>query len=162
MAESKLSEAAVVFQRGFEIARKGGIKNTYVIPCLPWLATALRSEAERIRDSDAAENKRLLRKARTAARRGLRLARKFQNDLPHALRENGLVLTRQGRHRKARRFFEKSLAVAERQGARYEQAQTRLAVAHLALELDEPGATEEVAAAEETLREMEDIDALRT
>lgn len=161
MAESNFSEAAEIFERGFEIARQAGTKNTYVIPCLPWLATALRSEAERIRDSDPAGSKRLLRRARSAARRGQRLARKFQNDLPHALRENGLVLMQQGRHRKARRFLEESLAIAEGQEARYEQNQTRLALAHLGVELDQPGAKEQVATAAEALRKMENIDGIR-
>ncbi len=131
LAENDFRAAAGVFQQGREMARRAGIQNTYVVPCLPWLATSLRREAERCRQIDPAESRRLLRQARRAARRGLRLARKFQNDLPHCLRELGLIALATGQPRRARRLFAESLAVAAQQGARYEHAQTALAQAEL-------------------------------
>ncbi|MES4785527.1 MAG: hypothetical protein C4294_06605 [Nitrospiraceae bacterium] len=75
----------------------------------------------------------LLRLARSAARRGLRLARWFPNNLPHALRENGLLAAMQGQPRHALRFLQKSLRIAEQQGARYEYAQSLLAKGQLGL-----------------------------
>src|SRR5439155_7385985 len=69
----------------------------------------------------------LLRRARRAARQGHRMARSFQNNLPHALRERGLLEAMRGRASRARRLLDKSVAAAEREGASYEQAQTLLA-----------------------------------
>jgi two-component system sensor kinase len=128
VAQGNFREAAQVFERGFAVAYRAGVRHTYIFPCLPWLATALRREAERLRGRDPAESHRLLRRARQAANRGVRLARKFRNDLPHALREQGLLAAASGRLRRARRCLEESLRVADRQGARYEYAQTLLAL----------------------------------
>src|SRR5262249_8567549 len=96
----------------------------------------------------------LLARARAAARGGLAVARRFQNDLPHALREVGLLAAMQGRHRRARRCLDQSLAVSERQGARLESAQTRLMRGRLGLELNWPGAQEDLAHARQALRDM--------
>lgn len=134
--------AATAFRQGWERARRAGIKNTYVIPCLPWLATALRREAERLCPTNPAESRRLLRQARRAARHGWRLARTFRNDLPHCLRELGLISAALGRERTARQFFAEGLAAADEQGARYEHALTSLASAELDAGRNEAGATE--------------------
>ena len=59
-------------------------------------------------------------------------------------------------------MFKKSLAVAERQGAKYEQAQTLLIYGKVQQDLERPGAEQRVAAAEAALEEIvistEDID----
>ena len=51
---------------------------------------------------------------------GWSVARFYENNTPHALRERGLVASLQGHDRRARRFLHRSLAAAEAQGARYE------------------------------------------
>ena len=79
------------------------------------------------------------------ARRALRTARWLQNDRPHALREYGRILALQGKTRRALRCFAKSLAVAQRQGAKYEHAQTLLADGQLRQLLGHPGAEQQVA-----------------
>ncbi|HWD09827.1 MAG TPA: EAL domain-containing protein, partial [Actinomycetota bacterium] len=53
-------------------------------------------------------------------RRGLRLARHYRNNLPHALRELALAEMMLAHDGRARRLIDKSLAVAQRQGATYE------------------------------------------
>ena len=63
-------------------------------------------------------------------------------------------LLSQGKVRRACRLFEKSLAVAERQGAKYEYAQTLLAYGRLRRELGRPEADEQIAAAEAALRKI--------
>ena len=83
------------------------------------------------------------------------MARSFQNDLPHALRENAWLAARQGAGRRARRFLDKSLAVALRQEARYEYAQTLLARGQVGLELGWTEGAEEVARARLLLGLME-------
>ncbi|MDQ3631239.1 MAG: EAL domain-containing protein, partial [Actinomycetota bacterium] len=73
------------------------------------------------------QRRRLLRRARRAARRALWLARSYRNNLPHALRECGLLAALAGRPRRARRLLERSLAVATEQDARHEHALTLVA-----------------------------------
>jgi two-component system sensor kinase len=148
-------EAAEVFAQGEQLVRRAGVRNAWVSPLLPWLTTALRQAAETTADLTPRRRRQLWRRAVVAARRALRLARHFQNELPHALRESALVAAAHGRLRRARRLFARSLAVAERQGAMYEHAQTRRARGRVGLELGWPGAAKELAAAEEALRALE-------
>jgi two-component system sensor kinase len=155
LAAGDFGAAAAAFESGWDLARRAGIYNTYVVPCLPWLATALRREAARIGLADPAESRRLITRARHAVRRGLRLARRFQNDLPHCLREAGLLAAAEGRPRAARRHFDEGLKVASNQGAHYEHAQTSLALAELQQTLGMPDADRRVAAAQADLHDIE-------
>jgi two-component system sensor kinase len=148
-------QAAATFEQAYHVARRAGVCNTYIVPSLPWLAAALRSAAEQVAERDAAETRRLLRRARCAARRGLRLARRFQNDLPHTLRENALLAAAQGQAGRARRLFEEGLRVAEQQGARYEHALTQLAMATAGRQFHWPDAEARFASAEQAVRAME-------
>ena len=154
MAAAQYQQAAERFSHALVIAKKAGIINAYVAPNLAWLATALRCQAEE-QPSFAPWNRNiLLFHAEVAARHALRTARWLQNDLPHALREYARILAIRGDTRRASRFFEKSLAVAQRQGARYEHAQTLLAYGRLLQEMGRPEADSHVAAAEAALREI--------
>ena len=71
-----------------------------------------------------------------------------------ALREAGLLSALGGSHRRARKYLDESLDVAEQQGARSEHAQTLLARGRVGLMLDWPSANEEVAVAREALDAM--------
>ncbi len=154
MGLQQYQEAAERFSHALVLAKKAGIVNAYVAPNLAWLATALRCQAEQ-QPSFAPWNRNiLLFHAEVAACRALRTARWLQNDLPHALREYAQILAMRGDTRRASRFFEKSLAVAGRQGARYEHAQTLLAYGRMLQEMGRAGADLRVAAAEAALREI--------
>ncbi len=150
-AESCFVEAAEAFRKGYEIARRAGIKNTYVIPCLPWRATALRRAAERIQTEDPEIARKYLRQAYQAARTGLKLARRFQNDLPHVLRELALLRLASRRLPQARTYFKESLAIAERQGARYEHALTLLELGHMEQKAGEADGERKIAEANAAL-----------
>ncbi|MCY2988952.1 MAG: protein kinase [Planctomycetota bacterium] len=147
--------AAQTFQQAYELARRAGIKNTYIVPSLLWLATALRCHAELVAERDPADARRCWRQAWWAAQRGLRLARRFQNDLPHALREAGLLAAQRGRTRSARRLLDESLQVAERQAARYEYALTLRARGELGQRLGWLDAAAQLATACEAIRALE-------
>ena len=147
-------EAAVVFEKAYQLAAKAGVKNVYVYPHLPWLVTALRHQAEKTSDLTPERRSVLLRRAAKVSKQALRVARKFQNDLPHALREAGLVAAMQGSSRKSRQYLDESLAVAERQGARFEHAQSLLARGRVGLEVDWPRAAEDLATARQALRSL--------
>jgi PAS domain S-box-containing protein len=153
--DNRPAEAADVLERGQQQVQRAGVRNAWVSPLLPWLATALREAAQTATDVTPWRRRVLLRRAASAARKGLRLARKFQNELPHALRENALIAAALGRQRKARRLFAESLAVAQRQGAMYEHAQTLLARGRVGLELGWPEAAQHMAGAQEALRALE-------
>ena len=132
---NRAGDAASVFEQALRIARQHGVMNGYVAPNLAWLATALRLQAAEDRSCTLGFRSRLLRRANQAARRALCIARRFPADLPHALRERALILAMLGRERRARRLLERSAAIARKQSARDELAQTLVAHDRLAAEL---------------------------
>ena len=148
MALGRHEAAEVRFAEALAIARRaGGMMNTYVAPNLAWLATALRCQAEQQPPYAVQRRRVLLGRAAKAARRALRVARRLQNDRPHALREYGRILALQGKSRRALQCFARSLAVAQRQSAKYEHAQTLLAEGQLRQLLGHPAAEQQVAGA---------------
>ena len=137
-------DAVAVLGRAAAMVKAKGLKQEYVAPIQPWLATALRTEAEAV-PAWAPRHRQLVRRARRAARRARRVARSYPNNRPHALRESALVAAMSGSPRRARRRFDESLRHAERQGARHERAQTLLARGQTGLNLGWPGAAEHLA-----------------
>ncbi len=155
LTESGLHEQAVaVFERGAANGKPIMLISAYAAPNLAWLATALRRQAESETRLTPAKRTKLLKRAQTAARRAIRIGRRLQNDLPHALREYARILALRGKVGRSCRLLEESLAVAERQDAKYEYAQTLLFYHRLRRELGCPGAEEQIAAAETALREI--------
>jgi hypothetical protein len=148
-------EAAASLRQADVTARAAHVCNALTAPAVAWLATALRHEADQVQAANPEEATRLRRQAESVARRAARLARRFRADLPHALRERGLLLAALGRPRKGLRRLEESLTEAQRQGARYEQAQTRLALARLRAALGVPGAAGQEVDLERELRALE-------
>ena len=151
----KTAEAVEVLTQAQRQVTRAGIKNAWVSPVLPWLATALRKLAEEVSNRTPHRRGELLRQALGVARQGVSVTRRFQNDRPHALREYALVLAMTGKHAQARTCFEKSLAVAERHGALHEHAQTLLARGEVGVELGWAGAADDVAEAQQTLRRLD-------
>jgi two-component system sensor kinase len=148
-------EAAATLNRAARLLREAGVRNPWVSPVKPWLATALRRQLESLRDRSPRRRRKLVARLVTVTTKALRIARSFPNELPHALREAALVASLRGRLRSARRLFDESLAVAERQGARYERAQTLLARGQVGLEVGWQGASEDVAEAEKLRATLE-------
>ncbi|HEX2274531.1 MAG TPA: ATP-binding protein [Acidimicrobiales bacterium] len=145
IAERRPVDAAAVLQRAFDLVRQKGLKQEYVAPILPWLATALRLELEQT-PTWSPVWKRRSRRARRTVRRARRTARSYKNNLPHALREDALLSAMRGRRRRARRLLDESLRVAEGQGARWEHAQSLLARGELGVHLAWDGAAADVEA----------------
>jgi diguanylate cyclase (GGDEF)-like protein/PAS domain S-box-containing protein len=129
----EIDQAVGQLREADDIAAKAGMRQEYVAPVKPWLATALRMQVEATNVQQPQERKRLLRSATQAARVADRLARSYGNNRPHALRERGQLAALRGRTARARRRYAQSLAVSEAQGADYESALTREAMAKLAL-----------------------------
>jgi two-component system sensor kinase len=150
----RVEEAAALIEQGHQLAERAGVTNHGVYPLLPWLGSTLRRQAEMTSHWTPDRRQMLLKRARKVAKKALRVARTFQNDLPHALREAGLIAALQGAIGPARKYLDESLAVAERQGARFEHAQTLLARGRIGLDAGWPGAEEEIATARSALRSL--------
>jgi signal transduction histidine kinase len=127
LAQGEPGAAAAILEEADRRVRAKGLRQEYVAPVLPWLATALRTEAEAAPVYAPERRRRLLRRARKAIRRALRLARSYRNNLPHSLREAALLQAMEGKPGRARHLLDESLAIAEQQGARHEHAQSLLA-----------------------------------
>lgn len=146
--------AVAAFRRAWQAVEESKIINAWVAPVLPWLMTALRRQGEQLPSRTPARRAVLLQELERVGRRALRITRRFRNDLPHTLRELARLAAMQGQLGRARRLFDRSLREAERQGARYEAAQTRLARGQVGLEADWPHAAGEIQAAEQELDEL--------
>lgn len=125
LGEGRAEDAVRALERADRLIRARGLQQEYVTPVVPFLAGALRAQASDPRLEFAPRVRRvLLAKAEATARRARRLAVLYPNNLPHALRESGLIAALRGRSREARRFFDQSLDAAERQKMRLERVTT--------------------------------------
>ncbi|NLF07948.1 MAG: AAA family ATPase, partial [Pirellulaceae bacterium] len=155
LTESGRHEQAVaVFEEGIANGKPITLISAYAAPNLAWLATALRRWAESESQLTPTKREKLLNRAETAARRAIRVGLRLPNDLPHALREYAHIRALRGKIRRSCGILRESLAIAKRQGAKYEYAQTLLIYHHLRHELGYPGEEEKITAAEAALKEM--------
>jgi two-component system sensor kinase len=154
LAGGRMEDAALVLESALKVAKQAGVMNAYVSPNLAWLATARRLQLERYVGHLASRRRALLRRAELAAGRAVRTARRFQNDLPHALREKAIVSCLRGNTSKALRLLSKSMAIAERQSAKYEHALTSLLLFQVRSELGYADSRRQIALAEAALQSL--------
>ena len=128
--------AADRFREAIMLAKKVGVVNTYITPNFPWLATALRLLHENPKLCSIASNKKTAKQFLRAAKQAVRVGKRFQNELPHALRELGLAYAVNNKSGKAKRALLESVEVAQKQGATYELAKSKHAMADLKAEFD--------------------------
>lgn len=147
LREGRADEAVAVLDQARQLIEAKGLRQEYVAPVWPWLATAKRHQAVAVPAIAPRQRAQRLRAARRAARQARRLARSYRNNLPHALRESALVAALGGRPSRAARWFHQSLREAEHQAAAWERAQTLLARGRVGLQLGWPGARDDIAAA---------------
>jgi signal transduction histidine kinase/CheY-like chemotaxis protein/tetratricopeptide (TPR) repeat protein len=150
----KFARAAATFRKATTVANRCGVRNTYVLPNLAWRVTALRCLAENQTGYVPNRRRAVLRVAERAARRALRAMRISKNDWPHVAREYALILAMRGHPRAARRWFDRSLAEAERQDARYERARTMLARGRVGREVGWPDAQKQLSEGQIALDEL--------
>jgi two-component system sensor kinase len=155
LGQKRPQEAAATLQEAMSLLDRAGVMNAWVSPVAPWLATALRLQAESLSGRLPQPRQEVLARAEQAAQAACRLARQYPNELPHALREAGLMAMHQGKPRRARRLLERSLDAARSQGAAYEAALTTLALAELGVDLGEPGSDASLEAARALVRQLE-------
>ena len=158
LCEDNPAEAAKVLQDCLDRAKKRGLKNVCIFSAITWKATALRIVAERT--SEGPDRQRALRAAKKACHAALSITKSYLACRPHALRETGIVAAMEGREEPARRYFEESLSVAERNEARYDVAKTELARGEAGLKFDWPDAEQQVAKARKLIAEIEDVETI--
>ena len=132
LRERDLDGAVAALSRSDERLRAARFRNGLVADAPAYLAGALRMKLASLPPLATEARRSCLASARRAARRALRIARKFEKALPHALREAALIEAAAGRPGAAENLLRQSLTVAERQQARAEAARARLALADLA------------------------------
>ena len=142
------ASSAERFGQALAIIGAAGLRGEYFAPARPWLATALRTQAELLEAGQRRVRRRQLRRAARAARRAHRLARSYRNNLPHALRERAIIAGLRRRPARARRWFAASLRAGEGQHAAYETALTRVAMARVAVAQGQPDARADLSKAE--------------
>jgi hypothetical protein len=151
----RTEQALQAFERAAAMVRRNWCVNSHMIVVIPMLAGALRCRAKAIAQSDPLGSNRLRRRALRMGKWGARITRFFPAAYPLALRELSLVHADRGRLRKAMKMADKSCAIAERQQAKYEYAQSLLVRARIAEQLGLTGAHEQVRVAEGALEECE-------
>ncbi len=152
MRAGRPGPAARMLHGQLRTIERRGFRQEYVAPVAAWLATALRMRLEEAPALSRSRRLVVARRARRAARRAMWWARAYRNNLPHALREQALILALTGSGARAEGLLERSAAEAERQGAAYELALTRRAQARLALEHGREDAQDDMRRAEDALR----------
>ncbi|HEV3264461.1 MAG TPA: response regulator, partial [Acidimicrobiales bacterium] len=157
LAAEQPGEAVEVLRQARAIVRKAGLRQEYVAPVVPWLATALRMQIEAGPPYAMSARRRQLREAKRMAAKAARISRFYKNNLPHALRERAMMAAITGRSRAARRWFDASLAIAQAQGARFEEAQTLQATGRVGIELGWSDATTKLQESEALLTELRPV-----
>jgi two-component system sensor kinase len=147
----RFEEAVAVLHKAVAIPKRAGVFNLHTMPALPWLATAIRKLAARIREDDPAASRRLLNEGLRIARRAIRRSKWFVPDRPHAFREYGLLLAERQRWKPAMQALENSVAIALSHRSSYEAALSRLATAQVAIRLSHPEAEEQFTMAKSEL-----------
>lgn len=154
LGSAQHAEAVTAFERALSVAAAAGVMNAYVAPNLAWLATALRSQAEHEGSYLPLRRRKLLRRAWWTALQAVWVGLRFQNDLPHALRELALISIRRGFAFFTYRILSVSLTIARRQEARHELAQCWSLRGNIGRELGWREADADIEHAENLLRDI--------
>ncbi len=118
----QLTEGIAKLETAVRLVHSSQPTSTHLVPVFAWLATLQRENAEVLLLPHV--RRRRLRLALRSARRAVRFGRFYPNDLPHALRELGVVHALLGHNRRARRCLMRSCAAAKRRSAWAELADT--------------------------------------
>jgi signal transduction histidine kinase len=107
-----------ILYKAQKMVATSGFQSEYIAPILCWLSTSLRlqSEKEKLRYSPR-RWKKVFRELEIISRKALKVAFRYKNNLPHALRENAYVFAMKGNGKKAKRMLEESERIARQQGA---------------------------------------------
>jgi tetratricopeptide (TPR) repeat protein len=151
----RTDEALETFERASNLVWKNFCVNSHMILVMPVLAAALRRHADAVQSANPQEADRLRKRGFRTAKWAARITRLFPAAHAESLREMSLQLEAKGKTKKALRVVDRSCAVAERQGEKYEHAQSLLVRGKLARELGLPEAEQQIQTAEVALETFE-------
>ena len=147
--------AVTTLEQAHRLVDQAHLRSEYVAPVPAWLTTALRLRLAQVSALAPKRREELLKEAEQVARRAQGIARIYRNNLPHVLRERGLLAAMAGHPRRARKWLQQSLSLAEQLKMRHEHAQTLLARGQVGMELGWPEAEEDLRLATRELQELE-------
>ncbi len=153
--EGDTAGAVTTLEQAERLVAHAHLRSEYVAPVPAWLTTAMRRRLEGVSLLAPKRRAELLVEAERVAKRAHRVARIYRNNLPHALRERGLLAAMAGREREARKWLDQSLHLAEELKMRHERAQTLLARGQVGHEHGWATAPEDLKTATRELQEME-------
>ncbi len=148
-------KAGQVLEEAYLLVKKSGLRQEYVAPILPWLTTALRLSSEAL-DPLSIERSHILKKADYYAKKGLKLANHYKNNLPHMLREAAYIAAWKRKSNLARKYIQKSSDIAFRQQARYEYALTLAAKGRIGKAFGWQSFNDDLLIAKQILQPIED------
>lgn len=117
LRDGRHPEAENCLREAVDIYRRRRACTPYSAPLFSWLATAVRLVATH---RDGAPRRAALTRLRRDCRVALRVARRYRENLPHALREHALLLHLEGKFRGASCYLDESLSVAGQLGMKEE------------------------------------------
>ncbi|TSC29317.1 ATP-binding protein [Corallococcus sp. Z5C101001] len=156
LREEEPARAAEVLERAEHLVEEAHLRQEYVAPITPWLATARRRLAQQASPLNPRRRDALLDAAEAAAKRAHAVARTYRNNLPHALRERGLLCALRGHPARARGHLDESLRVAELLQMRQERALSLQARGEVGRAQGWPDAARDLEAATRELAAMEE------
>jgi len=154
LGADELDAATKAIERAAEVTTSSHVRTVYTVPVFAWLATCRRMQAQHSSVLGPQRRELLIRQAESAVRQALRSACISRNDIPRAMRESAALLALRGKLRKARRMFDKSLALAQAHKDPFEYAQTLLLRGQVGLECGWPDAERQIAQAQESLHAL--------
>ena len=155
LREGDAAGAVETLERANRIVDNAHLRSEFVAPVPAWLTTALRQLAESSSVLAPKRRAALLKRAKRMVAKAYKVARAYRNNLPHVLREMGLLAAIDGNPRRARRWLNQSLRVAEELRMRHEHAQTRLARGQVGRAVGWLGANADIDTATGELQELE-------
>ena len=147
----RVRDAAGLIRQTIGRVLRSQMLQVYVVGLFVWRATVLRECVE----STAIYGRPPRKEWRRAVRVARLFARLYPNDRAHALREVALFAAADGRAKRSRRFFDASLAAAERFEQSHERAQTLIARGRVGTELGWIDAADDVQTGTDALRAID-------
>ena len=148
---NRTQEALESFNLAFRLAKDNVVVNFHTVPALTSYVRALRLRGDAEQSGDNSFSRKTRRRSLRRSKWACRLTRFFPPEHPSSLRELSLLLAQRGRKRKALKYARKSCAAADKQGAKFEYAQSLFLCGQIGRDLDLANAEDLISQAESML-----------
>lgn len=153
--ENSLEFALKTIEQCCKLIKEKAQQQEYCLAAWPLYATCLRKKIEST--EDYSERTKLLKDASHISKISLGHSKKYKNNLPHALREEGYLQGLRGNLQRARHFFQLSLEEAKTQNASYERCLSDFALTEIETHLKLPNASERHEQAKKIFLEFNEV-----